>query len=292
MAELLASIELGGTKTIVACAHDPAQLLARVQVPTGDPAAMHAQVADALATMSRTHGPIGAIGFASFGPVDIRHGRMLPTPKPGWSGAELVAPLAARFGCPITFDTDVNAAAIAEAALGAGRGSTDLAYVTIGTGIGAGLLLDGAPRHGVMHPEVGHLRPRRHPEDEFAGTCPWHGDCIEGLACGPAIQARLGAPLDTLGPDHPFREILADYLGQLTASLLLVTSVDRIVMGGGVLRNLGLHARIETRTRDYLAGYLGAIDALDRFLFPPELEDAGLIGGLLMAQATLTGRRL
>lgn len=287
MAELLASIELGGTKTIVACAQDPAQLLARVQVPTADPATVLDQVADALDEMAAAHGPIAAIGIASFGPVDLRRGRMLDTPKPGWAGIDLIGPLAARFGCPIAIDTDVNAAAVAESRLGAGRGSTNLAYVTIGTGVGGGLLLDGATRHGLMHPEVGHLRLRRHPDDDFEGVCPWHRDCLEGLAAGPAIRARLGAPLDTFGPDHPFREILADYLAQLTAALLLVTSVDRVIMGGGVLRNIDLHARIEARTREDLAGYLGPVDALERFVFAPELEDAGLTGGLLMAQAAV-----
>lgn len=288
MTALLASVELGGTKSIVACARDPAQLLDRVQMPTADPDTVLAQIADALHTMARAHGPIAALGVASFGPIDIARGRMHATPKPGWSGIDIAGRLGAALDCPIVIDTDVNAAAVAEARLGARQGSRNLAYVTVGTGIGVGLLLDGAPRHGLLHPEAGHLRLRRHPDDGFAGTCPFHGDCLEGLAAGPAIAARLGAPLDSFGADHPFREILVDYLAQLASALLLVASVDRVVIGGGVLRRLPLHARIEARARADLAGYLGPVDALDRFVVPPVLEDAGLVGGLLMAGAALT----
>lgn len=285
MTQLLASIELGGTKSIVACARDPGQLLARVQFPTDAPEVVLPRLADALREMAAAHGPIAGLGIASFGPIDLAEGRMLATPKPGWSGVDVAQGLRAAVDGPVAIDTDVNAAAIAEARLGAGRGSRNLAYVTVGTGIGVGLLLDDRPRHGLLHPEAGHVRLRRHPDDDFAGSCPFHRDCLEGLAAGPAIAARLGQPLDRCADDHPFRAILVDYLAQLAGTLLLVASVDRVVIGGGVLRNLDLHAAIEARTRADLAGYLGPVDALGRFVVPPILEDAGLVGGLLMAAA-------
>jgi fructokinase len=183
-------------------------------------------------------------------------------------------------------DTDVNAAALAEARIGAGQGCRHLAYVTVGTGIGGGLVLNGAPHHGALHAEIGHLLSRRHPDDDFAGTCPYHGDCLEGLASGPAITARLGAPLDTFAAAHPFRGVLVDYLAQLVVALRLSVSVERVVIGGGVLTRLELLPAINEAVVDKLAGYLPEDGA--PAVVAPALADAGLHGALLLARLSIS----
>ena len=284
---LLAGIEMGGTKTIVAIARDPHSLVETDRFPTETPENTLARAADALDAWAARHGPIAALGIGAFGPVRLDPaapdwGRMLATPKPGWAGAEVAPWLARRLGCTVVIDTDVNAAAFAEARIGAGQGCRHLAYVTVGTGIGGGLVLDGRPHHGALHAEIGHILPRRHPDDDFAGICPHHGDCLEGLASGPAISARLGAPLDTLGADHRFRAILADYLAQLVVTLRLAVSVERVVMGGGVLSRLDLLPEIEAATAKKLNGYLPASGG--PVLVAPVLADAGLHGALMLAQ--------
>lgn len=288
MTGLIASVELGGTKTIVAVAEEPARPLAIERFATTDPERTIAGIIAVLTSMTATHGTIEALGVAGFGPLDLGRGRLLGTPKPGWRGVELGLALRQALDCPVSFETDVNAAALAEAAFGAGRDFADLAYVTVGTGIGGGLMLDRLLRHGHLHPEMGHLPIRRHREDPFEGICPFHGDCLEGLASGPAIIARLGRPLDQFGPDHPFRAILSFYLAQLCANLILITSVPRIVLGGGVLTHLNLLGAIENATREQLGGYVARLAS--PFLIAPMLMDAGLVGGLLLARSSLRSK--
>lgn len=285
---LLASVELGGTKTIVAVAEQPQQILFRERFETTDPQETLDRVVAALAAAEERHGKLAGVGIASFGPIRIDPdasdwGELISTPKPHWSGCSIGALLRDRLDLPVVIDTDVNAAAMAEALHGAGQGCADLAYVTVGTGIGGGLVLGGQPRRGLLHPEVGHILVRRHPEDHFAGLCPYHGDCLEGLASGPAIKARLGAPLDSFGPDHPFRPILADYLAQLCLNLTLVASVKGIVIGGGVMQRLGLLPDVQHRMRTLLGGYIEAFNG-GPSLSAPMFEDAGLIGGFLLAE--------
>lgn len=296
---LLAALELGGTKTIVAVGYAPDDVLTQKRFPTGAPEATLGEVARILDAARARHGQAAALGIASFGPLDLRRdspgwGALRFTPKPGWSGTPVAGPLGAAAGCPVAIDTDVNAAALGESRWGAGRGAGDLAYITVGTGIGCGLLLDGRPRHGLLHPEVGHLKLRRHPDDTFAGICPLHGDCLEGLASGPAIIARLGAQLDTRPADHPFHAILADYLGQLCAAILLVASPERIVIGGGVIAKSRPHAAIRAAMDRALAGYID-VPALrdERFIIAPALPDSGLAGAFTLAEQLIppaTGR--
>ncbi|NNM78363.1 ROK family protein [Sphingomonas sp. ID1715] len=286
---LLAGIEMGGTKTIVAVGHDPAAPLAVERMPTRTPDETLATAATILEAWAEQHGSITALGIGAFGPVRLNRaspdwGCMLATPKPGWAHAEVAPFFERRLGCPVVIDTDVNAAALAEARFGAAQGCRHVAYVTVGTGIGGGLLLNGAPHHGALHAEIGHMLPRRHPDDHFAGICPYHGDCLEGLASGPAIMARLGAPLDSLGEGHPFRLVLADYLAQLAMTLRLGLSVQRVVMGGGVLARLGILATVNATLRDKLAGYLPETGSSAPFVVAPVLADAGLHGALLLAQ--------
>jgi fructokinase len=225
--------------------------------------------------------------------ASARFGFIGHTPKAGWSGTDIAGSLAREFRCPIGFDTDVNAAALAEHKWGAARDVENLVYLTIGTGIGGGVMVDGVPIHGLLHPEIGHIYLRRHPLDlEFRGVCPFHGDCAEGVASGPAILARTGAPLLELDETHPQWEIEADYLGQLCSQLVVAVSPRRIVMGGGVMSQPRLLPLIRPRLRHWLGGYIDRHEILndtDRYVVAPELGDnAGVLGALLLAMEAAT----
>ena len=290
-AALLGAIEAGGTKFNCAVGRGPHEVLVQTRIPTTTPAQTLAAVLDFFEAAERLHGPVAAFGIGSFGPIELDRGspdwgRMLTTPKPGWSGADLVAQLRTRFGRPVALDVDVGAAALAEVRLGSGQGTRSLAYVTVGTGIGAGFIIDGQPLHGLMHPEAGHMPVRRAPGDgDFPGVCPYHGDCLEGLASGPAIQARWQRPLNELEAAH--QEVIACYLGQLCANLALTLSCERIAIGGGVMQTDGLLGRIRAQARALLNGYLPRPQHrgdLNEFIVAPGLGDhAGLAGALLLA---------
>ena len=294
MSKLLAAVELGGTKILAAVATDPLNPLRRTRIATQDPTGTLDLVATFFEEAKAEFGAPAALGIASFGPIGIRRGspdwgRMGRTNKPGWHGADVAGVLAPRLGCPLNLDTDVNGAAIAEARWGAGRGLGTIVYITVGTGIGGGLVIDGRPVHGALHPEMGHVPLQRHPEDDQPSQCAFHPDCAEGLASGPAIMARFGHSLADLAPDHVFRTILADYLGQLCATIVLIASPERIVIGGGVMTGGGLHAAIERAMSKRLGGYLEpAGPDGGAFVVPPALGDhAGLAGGFALAQDLL-----
>ncbi len=230
---------------------------------------------------------VAGIGIASFGPIVVDpnasdFGLILATPKPGWTGYNLARALSQDLDAPVALDTDVNAAALAEQAIGAGQGLDTVAYVTVGTGIGGGLIDRGRTLTGALHPEVGHLPVRRAPGDTRASCCPFHADCAEGLAAGSAIARSLdGASLET---DPVARAWVADYLGQLCAMLSLAWSPQRIVLGGGVMQTVGLIEEIDRHLRHELNGYGNIADRLaEPFLTPPVLSDSGLEGAMLMA---------
>ncbi|SNS55904.1 MULTISPECIES: ROK family protein [unclassified Azospirillum] len=290
----IAGIELGGTKIVVAAGSGPDDLSPGIRIPTRDPASTMAAVIDALAGL----GPFDAIGVASFGPLcldptDPGGLRITNTPKPGWTDTPLVAPLAERFGVPVVLDTDVNGAALGEGRWGAAKGLRDYAYITVGTGIGVGLVVNGVPVHGLLHPEAGHLLVRRDAQrDPFKGHCPFHGDCLEGLASGPAIAARLGQPAETLGEDHPVWELVGDYIGQLCASLLLVTSPRRIILGGGVGQRPQVRASAEAAMRRHLAGYVRSptLEGDAKMIVPPGLDSlSGVLGAIVLGAGALAG---
>lgn len=292
-APVFAAIEAGGTKFVCAVGNGPGRIVRRTRIDTRDPAVTMSEVA-AFLTAARTElGPFAGLGVASFGPVRLDpgapdFGRLLATPKPGWDGVDLVGSLAAAADCPAALDTDVNAAALAEMKLGAGRGCDTVVYVTIGTGIGAGIVVRGQPIHGLLHPEAGHLLVRRHPADGgFGGICPYHGDCCEGLASGPAIAARSGAAAEDLPADHPHWAIVADAIGQLCASLALTISPQRIVLGGGVMSDGRLIPAIRAATARILNGYLVPLrspESLEAFISKPGLAEPGLAGAFLLAE--------
>lgn len=292
---LLAGVELGGTKAIAVLGHG-GQIVARASVPTTDPRATLDTLSMILSAWRAEHGAPAALGIATFGPVSVRaeaadYGRILPTPKPGWTGADVVGALKAATPGPVAIHTDVTAAALAERAAGAAVGCSDLVYITIGTGIGGGVIANGVPVEGAMHPEIGHLLVRRRAGDAFAGTCPFHGDCMEGLASGPAIAARAGRPAEDLSPDDPVWRAVADDLGQGLAALCLTLAPQRIVLGGGVgVGQPQLLPMIRDRVAALLAGYLPFADraALDALIVPAALGgDAGPLGALLLADRAL-----
>lgn len=285
-----AGVELGGTKVIVTLA-DGLDIVAQHSLATTTPDETLGAAVDRLADWN-AQVPLSAIGIASFGPIRVDraapdYGIMLHTTKPGWSGAPVVGAFAARFGCPIGLDTDVNGAGIAEAALGAGRDCNTIVYLTIGTGIGGGVIVDGRPVVGRLHPEIGHVRLRRAGGDGFAGACAFHGDCIEGLVSGPALWARFGRDPATVDPADPAWDAVVSDLAELLVALMLTLSPDRIIVGGGVaLGQPDLLARATERAAGWLMPYIGDYDvtAMSCIVVPPTLkQDAGPLGAVLLA---------
>jgi fructokinase len=282
-----ACVEAGGTKVLAAIIGDDRRIDARTRIATTTPAATLGALADWLTAQQAVFGPIAAAGIASFGPIALDRaapdwGTIGATPKPHWAGANIVRPVAGALGCPVGLDTDVNGAALAELRWGAARGCAVAAYVTVGTGIGGGLVVDGRAVHGSAHPEMGHVPVRRHPLDGgFAGVCPFHGDCLEGLASGPAIERRWGRPLSALAADHVGHAIIADYLAQLVVMLQRLAAPQRIVIGGGVMATPGLLECIERGALALGGGYAALAPGV---LASPALgDDAGLLGALALA---------
>lgn len=293
---LLGAIEAGGTKFLCAIADRDGATLMQTRIPTTTPdetlRAASAFFADAIAR----HGALAAFSIGSFGPLSLNpvasdYGCITSTPKAGWQNVDLLAHFRDTIAAPTALDTDVNCAAVGERLFGSGQGLDTFCYVTVGTGIGVGVLINGAPHGGANHPEAGHIRlPRAPGDDQFAGTCPYHGDCLEGLASGPAMHARWGAPAETLPSDHQAWEIEADYLAGLCATLTYTVRPDRIIIGGGVMQPL-MYDRVRRALTEKLAGYdssMRAIDMADYVAAPTAGASAGLTGALALAYRTAT----
>ena len=281
-------VEAGGTKWVCATGTGPTDVEELVTFPTTQPDETLARAADFLAG----DGSLAAVGIASFGPIYVERGRITTTPKPGWAQTDVVGPLRERLGVPLAFDTDVNAAALAEHRWGAAAGLETFVYITVGTGIGGGGLANGKLMHGLLHPELGHMRvPHDLERDPFPGVCPYHGDCLEGLASGDAIQARWGRPPEELDDPEAWR-LEADYLALGLVNVVCTLSPQRIVLGGGVMNAPGLFALVRERVRDLVAGYVDAPelgDAIDGYIVPPALGDrAGVLGALELARSAAT----
>lgn len=291
---IVAGLEAGGTKFICGLGRADGTLLWRESVATAKPAETIAAVAKAFAAGAAKVGqqPTAA-GIASFGPIDLDprsggFGAIGTTPKAGWAGVNLRSAVADVLGCPVTIDTDVTGAGMAEARFGVGKGVQSLVYLTVGTGVGGALIINGEPHHGPLHPEMGHITLARHISDEdFEGVCPFHGDCLEGLASGPAIQARTGKALAMVAAAHPVWRILADYLAQACLTVHLIATPDRIILGGGVMANKRLFALVHERVVQRNNGYSPALadpKNVAEMIQPPALGDnAGLIGAFLLA---------
>jgi len=288
---LVAGVELGGTKSIAVLARG-SDIVAQARFPTADPQMTLTALVDQISAWQAVHGNVEAVGIASFGPVGLDRGRadyghITSTPKSGWAGTDVVGPFTRAFGVPIAFDTDVAGAALAEQRWGAAHGCDVAVYLTIGTGIGGGVVVNGTPVHGLIHPEIGHIRVRRAEGDAFPGICPFHGDCIEGLASGPAIAARAGAPGDTLSDDHPVWAAVTAELAELVALLLLTVSTRRILIGGGVFGGReALLPAIRAQAARLLAGYLVGVDEArlaDIVVLPGLGDRAGPLGAIALA---------
>ncbi len=294
---LLGAVEGGGTRIVCAVGTAADQVFERALLPTLDATTTVQLIVDFFRQTAARYGAFSGVGLAFFGPLNLRrdltgYGRTLATPKPGWSDVDLITPIAAATGAPVLLDTDVNAAALAEW-LGAVGTVKSVAYVTVGTGIGVGFAPDLFRERRLLHPEAGHIRVRRVALDDFPGLCPFHGDCLEGLASGSAIVRRWGCKLDDLPADHPGRELIADYLGQLAAAIALFYAVERIVFGGGVMHAGTLLPQVRAAARRHLGGYfppLNGPDALERYICAPALGDgAGLAGAFVLARGQTTG---
>lgn len=286
---IYAGVELGGTKCVAILARGPNDVLARETVPTTSSQETLDRIADVLAKWRSDEG-FTALGIASFGPVDLdpaspTYGQITSTPKPGWAGADVVRRLQRAAGTAAAFDTDVNGAALAEMRWGSGQGFRDFAYVTVGTGVGVGLIANRLPMRGFAHCELGHVRVPRLPGDEFAGSCPFHGDCVEGLAAGPSLIARAGAKgVKNLATDDPIWTSVEWALAQLCHTIVCAAAPRAIAIGGGVLQNQPhLLEGVEALLVESLNGYL-KLPQRGRYVRAPALgSDAGPLGSIALA---------
>jgi fructokinase len=290
---LWGGIEAGGTKTVCAVGTGPDDLRAEVRIPTTTPEETIQQVIQFFRQQAGEE-PLAAVGIASFGPLDLdpdspTFGHIIVTPKPGWAHTNWAKRVRQGLGSPVRLDTDVNAAALAEHRWGAGRGLDNFVYLTIGTGIGGGGMINGRLIHGLDHPEMGHMRiPHDRALDPFEGSCPYHGDCLEGLAAGPALEARWGQPGAMLGEDHPAWPLEADYLAFGLVNLTCILLPQRIIMGGGIMQQPQLFPLVRRRVQELLNGYLQApmiLDRIDEYIVPPGLgHRAGVLGAIVLAE--------
>ena len=278
-------VEAGGTKWVCAIGTGPDDLDALETFPTTTPAETLARAAEFFSQ----NGDVSAIGVGSFGPIDLRAGRITTTPKPGWANTDVVSTLHGALGVPIAFDTDVNAAALGVGRWGAAVGLDTFCYFTVGTGLGGGVMAGGRLVHGLIHPEAGHMRvPHDQARDPFDGSCPFHGDCFEGLAAGGAIERRWGKPGEQLGDRSEVWELEAEYLALGVVNVICIASPQRVILGGGVMKQPSLLPLVRARVRELLAGYIVApelADGLDEFIVGPALGDrAGVLGAIELAR--------
>jgi fructokinase len=293
MTQLYGGIEAGGTKFVCAIASGPDDLRAEVSFPTTTPAETFGRAIRFF--QNEAHGePLAALGIASFGPVDLdraspTYGYITTTPKPGWANIDFAGAMAAALALPVFFDTDVNAAALGEYVWGAGQGRDPLIYLTVGTGVGGGLLVGGRPVHGLQHPEMGHMYLPRDPEEvaRFAGACPYHGDCLEGLASGPAIAKRWGQPAQTLPEDHPAWALEARTLAHALTNMIFTLAPQMIILGGGVAEQEHLLAKVRAEVERLLRGYIQSPwlkPGLADYIVRPGLgRRAGVLGAIALA---------
>jgi fructokinase len=288
---MFGAIEAGGTKFVCAVGTNPDDLKL-IQFPTTSPEATTASAIEFLREQSA--GELYAVGIGSFGPVDLRldsptFGYITSTPKSGWQNYDFAGAIGSALGVPVGFDTDVNAAALGEARWGAAQSLSDFLYLTIGTGIGGGAVVNGQVLHGLLHPEMGHIRiPHDFNRDPYPGCCPFHGDCLEGLASGPAMQQRWGVPPEDLPANHAAWPLEGHYLALGLANWVCTLSPRCILLGGGVMRQAWLFGMIREDLERLLNGYVRAkelMENLNHYVIPPKLGDrSGVIGALVLAE--------
>lgn len=283
------AVEAGGTKFVLAAGAGYGEIAAKKTIPTTAPAETLSRAADFFrrAAGGRT---LDAIGIACFGPLDIGRGVITTTPKPGWAGTDIAGFFEREFGAAIAIDTDVNGAALGETLYGAGKGLSDILYITVGTGIGGGAIVNSAPLRGLMHPEMGHIivpRSPMEPNSGFNGVCPYHECCLEGMASGPAIEARWGKKAEDIDQGHDAWKVEAHYLGHAIAGYILTLSPKVVVLGGGVMKTPGLIELVRRETARVLNGYLkipAVTENIDGLIVPPGLgDDSGIAGAFALA---------
>jgi fructokinase len=294
---LFGAVEAGGTKFVCAVGTDAGELRNRIELPTSSPNETISSVLSFFESHVKQE-PLTAVGIGSFGPIDVRadsprFGYITSTPKAGWQNTDLAGPIHQALKVPVAFDTDVNAAALGEHKWGAARGLDTFVYVTVGTGIGGGAMIEGKLVHGLLHPEMGHMRIAHDQEaDPFAGVCPFHGDCWEGLATGPAIEARWGSKGQELPPGHKAWQLEAEYLALGVTNLICALSPQKVIVGGGVMRQQILFPMVRRRTLQLLNGYIQRkeiLECMDEYIVPPQLgESAGILGAIALAVEAAT----
>lgn len=294
---IIGAVEAGGTKFLCAVGTSPDNILHLARFPTLTPE----NTLPEIVNFFRENGPIDALGIGSFGPLDLAplsptYGYITKTPKAGWQNIDLVGYFIQQLKVPVKLDTDVNAAAIGEHTLGAGKGMKHLVYLTVGTGIGGGVLVNGTPLHGMLHPEIGHMYIPQHPNDTgFSGNCPFHKKCLEGLASGPAIEQRWGRRGEDLNKEHPAWQLEAYYLGLAIVNLILVLAPQKIILGGGVMQQKHLFPMIIEEVKLLLNQYIQTpfiTQSLDTYIVPPLLGDkSGICGAFVLAQHALEDKK-
>lgn len=294
---LVGGIEAGGTKFVCSVGTGPEDLRAKTRFPTTTPDETLGQAISFFKEQEAQEEPLSAIGVASFGPVDPdpespTFGFITSTPKRDWVDTDFIGALQEHFQLPIGFDTDVNGAALAEGKWGAAAGLHTFIYLTIGTGIGGGAMVNGRLLHGLIHPEMGHIRLHHDwKRDPFPGNCPYHRDCLEGMAAGPAIEERWGQKGQELGAEHQAWDLESNYLAQALQSLICVLSPQRIIMGGGVMNQPGLLSKVREETVTYLNDYIqhpAITEHIDEYIVPPALGGrAGVLGAIALGQQAL-----
>jgi fructokinase len=297
MQRLYGAIEAGGTKFVCLVGTGPGDIRLDIRLPTTTPEQTLRDTIEFFRAAETRFGRLAAMGIASFGPVDLRpdsptFGFITSTPKPGWANIDIKGAIHTALKLPVGFDTDVNAAALGEQRWGAATQLGTFIYLTIGTGIGGGGVMNGRLMHGLVHPEMGHIRiPHDLTADPFAGICPFHGDCLEGLASGPAMDARWMQRAETLPDDHPGWALEARYLGLALVNVICMLSPERIIMGGGVMSKAQLFPLVRQHVLDLLRNYVRApqlLDSIDEYIVPPALGGrAGALGALALAQDAL-----
>lgn len=292
MSELYGGIEAGGTKFVCAVGSGT-EIVVERRIPTMTPAETLAHVIAFFQEQQRV-APLAAIGVGSFGPVDPdpaspTFGSITTTPKPGWAHTDIAGAIRAALGIPVGFDTDVNVAALGEHRWGAAQDVNSFVYLTVGTGIGGGGMVQDRLIHGLIHPEIGHMRiPHDWQVDHYPGCCPYHGDCLEGLACGPAIEGRWGRRAEMLPPDHPAWQLEAHYLALALTNIICILSPQRIIMGGGVMAQAEIWDKMRRQVQELLNGYIQAPQILDNiagYIVPPGLgSKSGVLGALALGE--------
>jgi fructokinase len=287
-----AGMEAGGTKFVCMVAAGPENVRAQISFPTTRPE----ETLGRAVAFFKAHEPFAALGIGTFGPCDLNpgsptYGRLSTSIKPGWKEANMLALFSQAFHVPIVIDTDVNAAALGEYTWGAGQGLEMVLYLTVGTGIGGGGVINGRMMHGLFHPEMGHIRLPRAEGDRFEGICPYHGDCVQGVASGPAMEARWGKQAAELPLDHPAWKMEAHYLALAIHNCICTLSPNRIILGGGVMHQRHLFPLIREQVRRLLNGYIQlpmVLEKIYEYIVPPALGDrVGVLGAIALARQTV-----